>query len=158
MKQAIVEISRELSTIDQPLYAFVPEESEESFFIGESAIVAAAAILLKVFLEGLIESLKGKFKEWGIKSGEHIGEKIEHIFVNKDENIINYEEKIINENIQEVKLLIRKSKKKSIDVNINEIEKSIESMFIERGILQKRAEELANAIKHQVINIINENG
>lgn len=138
--ESIELVTKELST-GTPLYAFKPNDVEEKFFIGEAIIAAAAAVFVTAFLKGVNEALEKRGEELGKTITTWVVDKISGLF-RKPKEAKSLEDEFKKE-LHALSKSASKIDNKTLNARLDIVEKQITAKLTEKGVLPKKAREIA---------------
>jgi hypothetical protein len=150
--EAIEALAEEFRRDDEPLYAFMPDDVEESFFIGQKFLEAAATIFISVFFEGVKEALKERGKDLGKTITNWIMDKTERLFRKPDDTIIEKEK--LEKELQDFRSTASKMDAKELNETFDSVEKAIIETMKDRGVPPDKASKLAKKVRKAAEKII----
>lgn len=153
--QSIEPVVQELSS-GNPLYAFKPDDVQANFFIGETIIIAAATAFVTAFFKGVNSALEKRGEELGKKVTNWLADKIQGLFQKPEEAKAKEEE--LKKELAELSKSASKADKKTKNDSLDFIEKAIVEELEGRGVLPKKAKEIAKKSRESAETILSKKG
>lgn len=132
----IESLTEELRNQD-PLYAFLPDDVEEKFFIGEAIILAASGVFVAGFLTGVNNVIKERGQKLGEAVANWVAEKIGGLFKKPSE--AKAEQIKAEKEIEEQSKIASRMDEKTLNLCLDATEEAFEKTLRRRGLTEKKA-------------------
>lgn len=147
--EAAASLASDLSSSDDALMVFQPEDQDKQFFFGAEFIAGAAVVLLTAFFAGMAEAVKGRTKDWGKSLGEVLCDKLEALF--KKGTAAPDAATELDAAMGQAKQAIDASQPGDVESAMHAVRGVIEQSFIDRGASPAKAAMLADQVEAKAI-------